>query len=86
MTVGPFIGYEEKTEVFTTVSVESNTKTAIGTRLGTGIDIQLSRLFMIDMYTGYSLMTDFSAPIGGKINYSSGEFSIGVSFLFGHSK
>ncbi|MEZ5357627.1 MAG: hypothetical protein R3F48_02270 [Candidatus Zixiibacteriota bacterium] len=85
-TVGPFIGYEESTEVFTTITVESNTEIAFGAKLGAGLDIQLSRMFMIDVYTGYNLMTDFADPIGGRRNYSSGEFSFGLSYLFGHAK
>ena len=85
-SVGPYIGDETNTSITTGVSVETKTQYAFGSQLGGGVDILLSRLFMLGIHTGYNLMTDFSDPIGGKKNYSSPEFSLGLSILFGKGK
>ena len=81
--VGPYIGSEEKTQVGNQIVTESHTETAFGGYVGCGLDIQLSRFFMAGATVGTHLMTDFSEPLGGKKNYSSPEFSLGISFLFG---
>ncbi len=86
VSVGPYIGHESSTNITTSVTVESSTQTAFGAQLGAGVNIQLSRLFMLGMHTGYNLMSNFSEPIGGKENYSNGEFSIGLSLLLGSGK
>lgn len=85
-SVGPYISSESNTSITSTMSVESKTQTAFGVQLGAGVDITLSRVFMIGIHTGYNLMTDFSDPIGGKKNFSNPEFGIGLSFLFGKSR
>ena len=81
--VGPYIGSESKTEVNIQVIVESKTRTAFGGFLGTGLDILLSKSFILGLEGGYNLISDFSEPIGGRKNYSSGEFCIGISLLLG---
>jgi hypothetical protein len=81
--VGPFIGSESKVEVGTTVVAEDNTEVAFGGRLGAGMDIILSRLFMLGIFTGYNVMSDFSNPIGGRTNNSGPDFGVSISLLLG---
>ena len=81
--VGPFIGTQSSTEVGLVVATESRTETAIGGQLGAGIDIVLSKRFMLGLAVGYNLMSDFEKPIGGSKNYSGGEFTFGFGYLFG---
>jgi hypothetical protein len=78
--VGPFIGVEAKNEPFLQ---ESHSETALGTRLGGGIDFLLGRSFKLGATVGYDLMTDFSTPIGARKNYNGPDFSLGVGFVFG---
>jgi hypothetical protein len=78
--LGPFIGVEAKNELF---SQESHSETALGTRLGGGIDFLLGQSFKLGATVGYDLMTDFSTPIGARKNYNGPDFSLGVGFLFG---
>ena len=82
-SVGPYIASEAKTEVGSQIIVESQTLTSFGTNLGGGLDFELSRYFMADVYVGYNLMMDFSEPVGGRDNYSGPELSVGISYLFG---
>jgi len=80
---GPYIGAETKSEVGATVVTRSHTETAIGGYLGGGLDIELSRYFMVGISGGYNLITDFSESVGSRKNYSSPEFAVGISYLFG---
>lgn len=58
--------------------------TTFGAHLGGGVDIQLSRHFMLGANVGYNFMAGFSDPLGGRDNYSGPELAIGLSFLFGN--
>jgi hypothetical protein len=78
--LGPFIGVEAKNEPFLQ---ESHSETALGTRLGGGIDFLVGQSFKLGASVGYDLMTDFSTPIGARRNYNGPDFSLGVGFLFG---
>jgi hypothetical protein len=81
--VGSYIGAEDKSEVGSQIVTETHTETAFGGYLGGGLDLQLSRRFMLGTAAGYHLMTDYSQPLGGRKNYSAPEFSLSISFLFG---
>lgn len=81
--VGPVMGSESKVEVGTVVVAEENNEIAFGGRLGIGMDIVLSRLFMMGVFTGYNLMTDFSDPVGGRTNHSGPDFGVSISLLLG---
>jgi hypothetical protein len=78
--VGPFLGVESKNDFF---SQESRSETALGARLGGGIDFLLGQHFKLGTTVGYNLMTDFSSPIGARKNFSGPEFTIGFGILFG---
>lgn len=81
--VGPFFGSQSSTNVGLSVTVESRSEVAFGGHLGTGVDFILGRHFAAGMGIGYNLMTDFDEPIGGSVNYSGPEFSLGFGYLFG---
>jgi hypothetical protein len=78
--LGPFIGVEAKNEPFLQ---ESHSETALGTRLGGGIDFLLGQSFKLGASVGYDLMTNFSTPIGARKNYNGPDFSLAVGFVFG---
>jgi hypothetical protein len=81
--VGPVFGTETASAVGSVIRNESITRTALGGRLGAGLDVQLSRLIMLGLQAGYHLMTDFSDPIGGHENHSGPDFGISISVLLG---
>lgn len=58
-------------------------QTVIGMRVGGGVDIELSRFFMVGMNAGYNFMPDFSQPLNEDINYSGGDIRFSLSLLFG---
>ncbi len=58
-------------------------QSAMGVRLGGGIDIELSRKFMAGMNGGYNFVTDFNEEIGGLYNHSGGDIRFSLSLLIG---
>jgi hypothetical protein len=68
---------------FSGISVEDHSSTVFGSNINIGLDIQLSRLFMLGLNGGFNFMADFSEPIGGRKNYSSGYAGMSISLLFG---
>jgi hypothetical protein len=78
--VGPFVGVEAKNELYLQ---QAHSETALGTKLGGGIDFLLGQLFKLGANVGYNLMTDFSTPIGARENYNGPEFSLSVGIMFG---
>ena len=83
---GPYFGSQSKTEVGAEIVNESRTETAVGGRLGMGMDFVLGRRFVMETAFGYNFLSDFSEPIGGSKNYSGPEFRFGLSFVFGGGK
>ena len=61
----------------------SGTMKAFGSHFGGGVDIELSRHFMLGANMGYNLMSDFSDIEVGKNNYSSFEFAMAIGYLWG---
>lgn len=86
ISFGPYIGTESESSVGTTVVAKSESFAAFGARLGAGIDFELSRRFMLGMLAGYNLMTDFSEPVGSRVNYSGPDLGISFSLLLGGSR
>lgn len=86
LAVGPVIGSQSGTSAGTVVITESISETAFGGRLGTGVDIILSRRIMLGVLTGYNLMTDFSRTIGSRANHSGPDFAVSFSILFGRGE
>ena len=57
--------------------------TSLGSRAGGGLDVRLGRSVVAIANLGYNLMTDFSEPLGDRLNYSGLDFGIGIAWLFG---
>ena len=82
--VGPVIGNDRIEEVTSTeVTVTERNESAIGGHVGAGVDVALSRLFMLGFSGGYYFQSDFDQPVGGKESYNGPEFGISFSILLG---
>ena len=51
--------------------------------MGLGLDVPVSRWFMVGVEGGYNVMKDFSRAISGKRNYSGFNVMLGFSWTFG---
>ncbi len=80
---GPYIGGETGSEVSGRVVQSTRTTGSFGGHVGGGLDVQVSRHFMLGVDAGYNFMKDFSEPVGGRENYNGFELGVGISFLFG---
>ncbi len=81
--VGVFRGSQDDVVTGVSVVVSSREETAMGGRLGVGIDVFPSRRFMVGLGVGYNLMADFDEPIAGSRNYSGPVVSFDFAYLFG---
>ncbi len=79
---GSFLGFEASSSIGTTLVQESHTETAFGGRIGAGVDFYMGSYFKIVVNVGYNLMTDFSNPVTGRMNYNGGDFSLGAGIAF----
>lgn len=86
ISMGPYMGSESETSVGSTVVTSSKSLTAFGGRVGAGFDVDLSTKFVLGMVAGYNLMTDFSEPVGSRVNYSGPDFAISISLLLSGSR
>ena len=80
--VGTYLGFESSNSVGFTVVQESHTESAFGGRIGAGIDFYLNNNFKFVANAGYNVMSDFSSPITGRLNFNGGDFSIGAGYAF----
>lgn len=83
VAVGPFMGFEAENSLS---RQGTRSETSLGLRLGGGIDILVSQNFKLGANVGYSVMTDYSTPIGARRNYNGPDFSLGFGFIFGGSE
>ncbi len=67
-------------------ATESYSETALGSRIGVGADLALSKLFTLGVGVGYYLVTDFERRVGSEKNYSSPDFSLSFGVVFGRGK
>ncbi|MGD8779496.1 MAG: outer membrane beta-barrel protein [Ignavibacteria bacterium] len=77
--LGIYMGNESKSEVIT---VENHTESAVGAYVGGGVDFLLLPFLKATMQAGYNTITDFDRSIGGRLNYTGPEVSLGFGFLF----
>lgn len=80
--VGTYIGSQSSSSVGLNVVQENRTETAFGGRIGAGIDFYLSNSLKLVAGAGYNLMSDFSAPVTGRMNFNGGDFSLGAGYAF----
>jgi len=81
--VGTYIGSVTESTVGSQITANVGTMGAVVGQAGGGLDIQVSRHFMIGTKMAYNIASDFDEPLAGKRNYSGFEFSVGMNFLFG---
>ncbi len=77
--VGPYFGAEAAS---TALSQQSHVETAIGGRLGAGIDFLVGNHFNLGADLGYHFMADFKNDVGGRKNYNGGEFCFVAGYIF----
>jgi outer membrane protein W len=77
--VGSYFGSEASN---TLLSQQAYMETAIGGRLGVGVDFFLSNHFKLGAGVGYHLMANFENPVGARMNYNGGEFSLVAGYIF----
>jgi hypothetical protein len=82
-SVGPFFGTQTMDRVGVNVETEVYSETALGSRVGLGLDLLLSRWFTVGVAGGYYFVSDFERPIGSEKNYSGPEFSLSFGISFG---
>ena len=59
------------------------TESAPGGFAGLGIDIPISRWFMLGTEGGYNFVKDFDQPVAGRQNYSGFQVNLGLSLTIG---
>ena len=85
-SVGPFFGNATMSRTGVNTETEVYSETALGSRLGAGIDLLLSKWFTLGIGGGYYFISDFEKPIGSEKNYSGPEFSLSFGIVFGSGK
>jgi hypothetical protein len=83
LTAGPVFGTESESSVGVTIVSRSVTRTAVGGRVGAGFDVPFAGSWIFGMFGGYTLMSDFSDPIGSEENHSAPDVGISVSWTWG---
>jgi len=82
-SAGPVFGTESETSVGATIVSRSITRTAVGGRAGVGVDVPFAGSWIFGMFGGYTLMSDFSDPIGSEENHSAPDVGISISWTWG---
>ena len=83
LTAGPVFGTENESFVGATIVSRSITRTAFGGRAGAGFDVPFGGSWIFGVLGGYTLMTDFSDPIGSEENHSAADVGISISWTWG---
>jgi hypothetical protein len=85
-SAGPYFGFSSNVRTGESAETESYSETALGARIGAGVDLSLSRLFTLGLGAGYHFVDDFNRRIGTEKNYSSPDFSLSFGIVFGRGK
>lgn len=78
--IGPTLGFEANNSLFVQ---EAHSESALGGRLGVGVDVLLGQNFKFGASAGYFLMTDFKESVGARINYNGPALAFNFGFIFG---
>ncbi len=81
--VGAYLAANAGTVVAGGVAVRAETSAVFGASFAVGMDLRLSRRFLLSVDGGYHVLPDFPAAVGGKKNYSGAEISVGIGWQFG---
>lgn len=79
---GPVFGNATNVIVSTSVTTQDITETAFGSFIGAGVDIKISRLFMLGVRGGYNFVSKFRERVGFETDYSSPEISASFGVVF----
>ena len=82
-SLGPHFGFASDVRAGVSTGTEAYTETALGSRLGFGMELLLGRRFTLGFAAGYRLVSDFGRRIGSEKNHSSPEFSLSLGIVIG---
>ncbi len=85
VSLGPYLGFGTQSSAGLSVSNKTSAETALGARVGIGIDAFFGTHFLLGFDAGYHLVSDFSTPIANQENYSGGEVLLTLGFIWGES-
>jgi len=85
-SLGPYFGFASNVRAGMTAGAASYSEMALGSRLGAGMDLSLSRRFTLGFALGYRLVSDFGRRIGSEKNHSSPEFSLSLGIAIGRER
>lgn len=74
--IGPYFGFASDVRAGPTTAAQSYAETALGSRIGAGMELSLGTRFTVGLAVGYRLVSDFQRRIGSETNHSSPEFSL----------
>ena len=83
VAVGPYLGFASNVYAGAVTTTEAVSETALGSRLGVGLDLSLSRSLVLGAGVGYRFVADFESRIGAEKNYSGPDFLISFGVVFG---
>ena len=81
--VGPYLGFASNVYTGTTTATEALSESALGSRLGVGLDLSISRSLILGAGVGYRFVADFKNRIGSETNYSGADFIVTFGVVFG---
>lgn len=83
VAVGPYLGFASNVYAGTAMATEAVSEAALGSRLGVGLDLSLSRTLVLGAGVGYRFVADFKNRIGAEKNYSGPDFLIAFGVVIG---
>jgi len=85
-SAGPYIGFSANARSGVHAREESYSESVLGSRLGAGVDLSISRLFTIGVGAGYHFVEDFDRRIGAEKDYSGPDFTLSFGIVFGRGR
>lgn len=79
----PYVGVAAGPYIASVVGSFVVTEAAAGGRVGLGLDVPVTRWFILGVEGGYNLVIDFSTAIAGRKNYSGFQVTLGFGLTFG---
>lgn len=80
---GPYVGFVTHERVANVIAQETTVESTIGLRARVGVNALLGSWFCTGVEAGYHFVGAFDEPIGGELDYSGPEFSLGFGILLG---
>ena len=83
VALGPYLGFASNVYAGMATTTEAVSEAALGSRLGVGLDLSLSRSLILGVGAGYRFVADFKNRIGAEKNYSGPDFLLTFGVVFG---